>query len=75
MHLHFFTGVHWTAKWELKSSDFILRSDTSFPSVRIGGIAGVFFVQKSTYDGPICFTAALRLSNLALILAILFFLV
>ena len=35
--LAFLTGVHWTAKRELKSSDFILKSDTSLPSARISG--------------------------------------
>ena len=51
----FWTGVHWAAKWELKSSVFILKSDTSLPSARIGGMAGIFFCSKSNYDGPICF--------------------
>ena len=43
------TRVHGTAKWEfLKSSDFVLKSDTSLPSARIGGMVGISFVQKST---------------------------
>ena len=29
--LGFLTGVHWAAKWELKSSVFILKPDTSLP--------------------------------------------
>ena len=52
----FLTGVHWTAKWELKSSNFILKSNASLLSGKIGDMAGVFVLfQKSTYDWPKCF--------------------
>ena len=39
--LAFLNGVHWAWKWEIKISDFILKSGTSLSSARLGGMAGI----------------------------------
>ena len=49
----FLTGAHWSTKCGLKSSDFILKWNTSLPSLPHGWHFS--FIQKSTYDGPIYF--------------------
>ena len=56
--LAFLTGAHWSTKCGLKSSDFILKWNTSLPSLPHGWHFS--FVQKSTYDGPIYFWSCIR---------------
>ena len=40
--LLFTKGVHWEAKTLLKQLALTLKSDSSLPSVNIGGIIGIF---------------------------------
>lgn len=42
----FLTGIHWTANWELKISNFILKLDTSLSSGKINGMTAIFFCSK-----------------------------
>ena len=43
----FLTGAFWAGKWELKSSYFIVKSDTSLRTARIGDVAGIFLLFKN----------------------------
>ena len=44
------TGVHWEAKYELKSSSFSAKFETNLSSARIGGIMGIFLLPKNQSD-------------------------
>ena len=51
----FLNGLHWAVKWELKSLNDILKSDTGLPSARVDGVTGIFFVQKPASNRRISF--------------------
>ena len=56
------TGVHCTAKWELRSSYFILKIRYNFAISEDRWYDWYFFVvvQKSTYDGLIPFWSCIE---------------
>ena len=43
------TGVHWEAKYELKSSIFSAKFETTLSSARIGGTMGVSLLLKNLF--------------------------
>ena len=44
------TGVHWEAKYELKSSAFSSKFETNLSPTRIGGIMGIFLLTKNLFQ-------------------------
>ena len=47
--LPFLIGVHREAKWLLEILAFCLKSDTSSPLTRIGGVIGIFLLLKNVF--------------------------
>ena len=65
------TGVHRKAKYELKSSAFSAKFDTTLSSTRIGGIMGIFILLKNLFKidqwvlGAVLGSSSLALSRMS----------